>query len=256
MDLNSYLDRIGAARPATLDIAALRELHLRHLHAVPFENLSIHLDEPIDLTEQALLDKIVRRRRGGFCYELNGAFAHLLRGLGFDVTLLSAKVVQPDGRVGPPFDHLALRVELDEPWLVDVGFGRNSLYPLRLNATEPQADPAGEFLVVDTPGGDLELRRDGTPAYILERRGRALEDFVPTAWWQSTSPDSPFTKGPSCSVFTPSGRLTLAGNRLIETVDGVRSEHELADDEAIRHAYREHFGFTLDRLPGAGRKGD
>lgn len=96
--IDAYLARIGARRPAAPDAASLRELQEHHLSTVPFENLSIHLDERITLTEDALFDKIVMRRRGGFCYELNGAFAALLRGLGFDVTLLSAKVFGDGGK--------------------------------------------------------------------------------------------------------------------------------------------------------------
>jgi len=250
MDANSYLDRIGARRPATADAEALRELHECHLRAVPFENLSIHLGEPIELSPDALFDKIVRRRRGGFCYELNGAFAVLLRELGFDVTLLSARVARPDGDFGPPYDHLLLLIDLDEPWLADVGFGKHALHPLRLNATEPQQDLHGEFLIVDTADGDVEVRMDGKPSYVAERRARTLEDFVPTAWWQATSPDSMFRKGPTCSVATEGGRVTLAGDlRIVTGADGRRTETTLDSDEAILAAYHDLFGIDLDRVP-------
>ena len=68
----AYLERLGVATPAVSDAAGLRTLHRAHQLTVPFENLSIHLAEPISLDEADLIDKIVRRRRGGFCYELNG----------------------------------------------------------------------------------------------------------------------------------------------------------------------------------------
>ena len=97
-----YLDRIGASPPSSADAAALAELTRRHLASVPFENLSIHLGEPIELDEDALLAKIVDRRRGGFCYELNGAFGALLAHLGYDVTLLAARVFGDGGALGPP----------------------------------------------------------------------------------------------------------------------------------------------------------
>ncbi|HEV7629258.1 MAG TPA: arylamine N-acetyltransferase, partial [Streptomyces sp.] len=106
----SYLARIGAERPALNDAEALRDLHRRHLLTVPFENLSVHLGEDIVLEAEALTGKIVEDRRGGFCYELNGAFAALLGALGYPVTLLAARVFGKDGRPGPLFDHLALRV--------------------------------------------------------------------------------------------------------------------------------------------------
>lgn len=181
--VTAYLDRIGADRPAGADAGALRELHARHLATVPFENLDIHLGTPIELAEDRLLDKVVRQRRGGFCYELNGAFAALLRALGFRVTLLAASVSGPDG-YGPPFDHLALRVDLDEPWLADVGFGRHSRYPLRLAGRADQPDPGGTFRLADAPAGDVAVLRDGEPQYRVEPRPRALADFAPTCWWQ------------------------------------------------------------------------
>jgi N-hydroxyarylamine O-acetyltransferase len=113
--VDAYLARIGAERPARPDIGSLRDLHLRHLRTVPFENLGIHLGEDIVLESGALVAKIVDRRRGGFCYELNGAFGALLSALGFEVDLLAARVFAGDG-LGVPYDHLALRVG---PWLAD-----------------------------------------------------------------------------------------------------------------------------------------
>ncbi len=106
-----YLARIGCPRPDRPDAGALRALHRAHQMAVPFENLSIHLGEPIVLTEAGLLAKIVTRRRGGFCYELNGAFGLLLEALGFGVERAAARVFGGGG-FGPPFDHMALVVLL------------------------------------------------------------------------------------------------------------------------------------------------
>ena len=250
MDVDAYLARIGASRPPDPTPEALRELHERHLTTVPFENLSVHLPEPIELTEDALFDKIVRRRRGGFCYELNGAFAALLRELGFEVTLLSARVWDGE-HFGAPFDHLALQVDLDEPWLADVGFGRFARYPLRINGCEPQPDPEGEFLVLDAPDGDMDVMHEGKPAYRLERRPRELADFVPTCWWQATSPGSHFTQGPMCTLPRAEGRITLAGDRLIETVDGKRVERVLVGEE-LRDAYRAYFGIDVNEAPAPG----
>jgi N-hydroxyarylamine O-acetyltransferase len=121
--VGDYLARIGVTRPVSADLQALRDLQAAHLLAVPFENLSIHLGEPIVLDQAALVTKVARMRRGGFCYELNGAFAGLLTALGFRVSLLSARVFGEGGQPGPPFDHMTLRVDLAEPWLADVRFG-------------------------------------------------------------------------------------------------------------------------------------
>ncbi|MEC4014809.1 arylamine N-acetyltransferase family protein [Streptomyces sp. H27-D2] len=249
--VDAYLRRIDAARPTRPDAAALRELHLRHLSAVPFENLSIHLGEDIELVEKSLLDKIVQGRRGGFCYEVNGAFAALLGALGFEVTLLAARVHGRDG-LGIPYDHLALRVETCDdsgPWLADVGFGDHSHYPLALDSRTEQADPGGTFRIDEAPDGDLDILKDGTPEFRLEQRPRVLSDFTTGSWWHRTSPKSGFTKGLVCTRITPEGRITLTGRKLVTTVAGERSERMLGTDAEVLAAYREHFGISLDRVP-------
>jgi N-hydroxyarylamine O-acetyltransferase len=249
--LAAYLSRIGVTRPAATDSAALQMLHQAHLLAVPFENLSIHLAEPISLAPGDLLGKIVSRRRGGFCYELNGAFALLLEALGAGVRRVAARVYGEDG-LGPPFDHLALIVELADgsgPWLADVGFGSHSTFPLRLASGQDQPDPGGLFRLTAAGGSDLDVLKDGKPQYRIELRDRALADFVPTCWWQQTSPDSHFTGSSICSRLTPDGRISISGHTLIRTSRGSRAEQVLASDEVLA-AYREHFGISLDRVPG------
>ena len=252
--VDGYLERIGASRPERADAAALAELQLRHLRSVPFENLSIHLGEPIVLEEAALVDKLVGRRRGGFCYELNGAFAALLSALGYEVRLMAARVHTPGG-LGPPFDHLALRVEAagTGPWLVDVGFGSFSCQPLRLDSQVGQPDPAGSFRLTPTAEGDLEVAVDGQPQYRVEVRPRGLADFEPTCWWHQTSPASHFTQSLVCSMLTDDGRVTLSDRTLVETTGTGRHERTLTDDAQVRDAYRVHFGIDLDQLPRSPR---
>src|SRR5262245_39731528 len=114
MNIQAYLDRIDYHGSLDPTAETLRALHVAHLLAVPFENLNIGMGWPIVLDRDALFEKIVLRRRGGFCYELNGLFAALLRALGFDVTLLSAGVARAGGGFGPEFDHLTLRVTTDD----------------------------------------------------------------------------------------------------------------------------------------------
>ncbi|MEV6108567.1 arylamine N-acetyltransferase [Streptomyces sp. NPDC051940] len=250
----AYLARIGAERPQAATAEALRDLHLRHLTAVPFENLSIHLGEDIVLTTQALYDKLVQRRRGGFCYELNGGFAALLTSLGYGVELLSARVFMPDGRLGPPYDHMALRVRTADdpgPWLADVGFGRHTHLPLRYADRADQRDPGGVFRITEAPeGDDLDVLQEDSPVFRLEQRPRELGDFEATCWWQRTSPKSHFTRSLTCSRLTGTGeRVTLSGDRLLVTAaDGARTERRIPEGE-LADAYREHFGMVLDRLP-------
>jgi N-hydroxyarylamine O-acetyltransferase len=249
--VSEYSQRIAVARPARADAEALRQLHRAHQMAVPFENLSIHMGEPISLAEHDLIAKIVTRRRGGFCYELNGAFALLLEALGFEVTRVAARVYGGGG-LGPPFDHLALVVRPADdsgPWLADVGFGSHSTYPLRLDDRRDQQDPAGRFLIAGADHGDLDVLKDAEPQYRLERRARTLGDFVPTCWWQQTAPRSHFRTSVICSRLTEEGRISISGRTLISTSGGTKTENDLADDHAVLAAYHEHFGIELDRVP-------
>ena len=276
--IDAYLRRLGAARPARPTTEALRELHLRHLRTVPFENLSIHLGEEIVLEEKRLLDKVVGAGRGGFCYELNGAFAALLTALGFGVTRLAGRVYGDEGRLGIPYDHLALLVRTVDggEWLADVGFGAHSHYPLAFAERGDQTDPGGTFRVAaagpDAAGvrgaahgvgeeggeggdgpvvGDVDVLRDGRPQYRLEVRPRVLGDFTAGAWWHSTSPSSHFTQSLVCSRITEDGgRITLSGRTFkVSAADGSREERELESDEEVLAVYRERFGIGLDRVP-------
>ncbi|MEV5909691.1 arylamine N-acetyltransferase [Streptomyces chartreusis] len=267
VEVDAYLRRLGVEHPAWPTVDVLRELQLRHLQTVPFENLSVHLGEEIVLEEKRLLDKVVGARRGGFCYELNGAFGALLGVLGFDVSLLAARVYGKEERLGIPYDHMALKVGTVDggAWLADVGFGAHSHYPLAFEARGEQVDPAGVFRVVEAGpdaagvrGGhdsadaaDLDVVMDGRPQYRLDRRPRALGDFVAGAWWHSTSPLSHFTQSLVCSRVTEeAGRITLSGRTFKTTAaDGTREERELGTDEEVLRTYRERFGIELDRVP-------
>ncbi|WP_329340769.1 arylamine N-acetyltransferase [Streptomyces sp. NBC_01352] len=251
----------GSAPGATLEV--LRGLHLRHLQTVPFENLSIHLGEEIVLEEERLLDKVVGSRRGGFCYELNGAFGALLTALGFDVTLLAGRVYGEEGRLGIPYDHLALRVRTvdGDEWLADVGFGAHSHYPLAFRERGEQKDPGGTFRIAEAGpeaagagavgAADLDVVVNGRPQYRLEPRPRVLGDFVAGAWWHCTSPVSHFTQSLVCSRVTEDGgRITLSGRTFKTTAaDGTREERELDSEEEVLAVYRERFGIELDSVP-------
>jgi len=131
MNAAAYLRRIGYTAPITPTLETLRRIHRAHLETVPFENLDISQERRIVLEQDRFVQKIVEENRGGFCYELNGAFAALLGEMGFRVTLLSARPPHQDGSPGPEFDHLALRVDIEQPWLVDVGLGNASWSPCR-----------------------------------------------------------------------------------------------------------------------------
>lgn len=224
----AYLARIGLAEAPPVTPDGLAALHLAHLLTVPFENTSIHAGEPIQLDVAWLHHKIVERRRGGFCYELNGLFAELLATLGFTVERLAARVIGDDGKLGIPFDHMCLRV--DDVWLVDVGFGDNFVRPLRLDERGEQRDGRRSFRIVDA-GPDIRVLEDaGRPAFRFELAPHALADFAPGCEYHQTSPDSPFTRRRVVSRLTSEGRITLRDDRLITTAaGGHKTETPVAD---------------------------
>lgn len=252
IDVDSYLRRIGYEGGHEPDGASLRALHRAHLLAVPFENLDIHLGRPIELSEQSLHRKIVAAWRGGFCYELNGLFAALLRALGFHVSMLSAGVMGAEGDFGPPFDHLALEVA-DAPrsrWLVDVGFGEGFMEPVPFEVGREDLQDTGAYRV-DTDDGQYVLwrRPPGAEAFAAQYRfppdGHALTDFEAMCRYHQTSPASSFPRQRVCSLALPDGRVTLTDASLIITREGRRSEQPIEDDAAYRTALREHFGIEV-----------
>lgn len=249
MNVSAYFDRIGYTGPAAPTAETLIDLHRAHMFTVPFENLDIGLGRKIVCDEASFVRKIVDLRRGGFCYELNGAFAALLRELGFQVTLLSARVPREDGSDGPAFDHLILRVDLEEPWLADVGFGDSFVEPLRLRAGIEQPQFAWNYRIADEQG-PFSMERTGPGGawkrqYSFTLVPRRLDEFASMCHYHQTSPESPFTRKSICSKATPWGRITVADRKLIVTCNGEKRESMLSSDEEWREALRENFGVVL-----------
>ena len=250
MNVATYLKRINYDGVLTRTAQALHDLQMTHLMNVPFENLSIHAREPIDLTEDALFDKIVTRRRGGFCYELNGLFAWLLRGLGFEVTMLSASVARKDGSYTPPFDHMALMVSLEQRWLLDVGFGDTFRVPLLLDNADVQQQNGRSYQVAldDTHYIVMEQKEDKPwqPQYRFTLQAYDFSDYAEMCHYNQTSPDSSFTQGRVCTLATPMGRLTLSETQLITTtLSGERQECEVANEAEHSILLKKHFDIAL-----------
>ena len=246
MMIDEYLARIGYAGPRDPTPAVLRALHERHLLTVPFENLDIHLGREIVADEQRIVDKVVRQRRGGFCYELNGAFAALLRALGFDVDMLSARVPRADGTTSPEFDHMTLLVRsAGERWLADVGFGECFLHPLRLDERGEQRDPAGVFRIEQVNERDWLLSSSAQSEYLFSLVPHPLADFAAMCRYHQTSPQSSFTQKRVCTLATATGRITLRDDRLLVTENGAKREEPVDNDAAWREALRARFGVEL-----------
>lgn len=251
MDVNAYWDRIGFPGQPVPDARTLRAIQQAHLYTVPFENLDISLRRAITLDLPRIYDKIVTRRRGGFCYELNGLLSWLLHELGFAVTLLSAQSFRDNGDFAPDYDHLLLLVTCPGEatrWLVDVGWGSGFELPLDVDKVSPQESGRltwriqrdGEYLSlwqqISAEGWLLHYRFNLAP--------RQYREFAGMCAYHQNSPDSFFMKRKICSLFTPHGRVTLADAKLIITKDDAREEREIPEEE-IPEVLRRYFGVVL-----------
>ncbi|MFN2461812.1 MAG: arylamine N-acetyltransferase [Candidatus Velthaea sp.] len=248
IDVEAYLARIGYEGSLEPSIKTLSALHEAHLNTVPFEDIDVYLGRAINLSEDALFEKIVRRKRGGFCYELNGLFGALLRRLGFDVTLLDAQVSRPGATFGPAFDHIALLVALDRPWLADVGFPRSPVTPLPLDASGRYEVSGVSFRITfdDDTGTLSRLRRGGwEPQYRFNFVPRQIEDFRDMCRFHATSPESPFYRWLGCTIFTADGRTTLSDDTLTVRRGNTRTETPVRPAD-VPATLRTHFGITLD----------
>ena len=252
LNIKAYLERINYCGSLAPTAETLRALQVAHLLTVPFENLSIHASEAIVLDDDSLFTKIVERRRGGFCYELNGLFAALLQALGFEVIMLSARVANAEGGFGPDFDHMALMVKLDQRWLADVGFGDSFREPLLLDVDDDQLQGAEAFRVVHDQGHWTVLRRGEHHKWQVQYRFTLqpyhYADYSERCLFQQTSPESHFTKGRMCSRATADGRITISEMRFITTtLSGERKEREMTSEAEYASILEKHFGIVMTR---------
>jgi N-hydroxyarylamine O-acetyltransferase len=250
VDFDAYLQRINYRGTLAPTAQTLRELQVANLLTVPFENLSIHANQPIVLEDEALFKKIVEHRRGGFCYELNGLFAALLRSLGFKVDMLSAQVATADGHFGPDFDHMVLLVKLEERWIADVGFGDSFLEPLLLDERTEQVQGARSYKIVTDNDHHILMQRGYDREWITQYRFTLqpynYADYAAMCRYHQTSPQSHFTRSRVCTRATPEGRITLSELRFITTSrDGERQETALPDEAEYASLLRKRFGIVI-----------
>ena len=247
MDEREYLARIRYDGPLEPSAETLAGLHRAHMLSVPFENLDLHIGRRNVLDAGHVYEKIVRNRRGGWCFELNGLFALLLEHLGYRVTRCAAGVVLSDEPPMPDFAHLTLRVDLDEPWIADVGFGDSFTEPLRLEDDGDQLR-GGKVYRLERGSGRVTLLQEGSPQYAFTLAPRRMPQFQRMCDALQTPPGH-FTDGPICSRLTDDGRVSLAGMRLITTTPAGRVERELADEAERATVLREAFGVDLGGAP-------
>jgi N-hydroxyarylamine O-acetyltransferase len=248
LDLDAYLNRIGFDGPRTPTAATLWALHEAQAAAIPFENLAIQLGElPLGLDLATLQDKLVRRRRGGYCFEQNLLFAAVLEAIGFRVRRCEARVRLGATRVLPR-THLVLVVAAEEgDVLCDVGFGGDGLlWPVPIDGAA-HAHPDARLRV--TRDGDLLVAQAARgPAwsdlYAFEGRAVSEADWQVANWYTSTHPESRFVTTLTVQRVTRARREVLRGLTYTRSEDGRTSTREVLRADLVPFL-RERFGLEL-----------
>jgi N-hydroxyarylamine O-acetyltransferase len=247
MEIEKYFERIEYRDNAVLTAGVLKALQKNHLLRIPFENLDIHYKVPIELNLESIFEKIVIRRRGGFCYELNSLFHELLNSIGFNVKMISARVFDQKQQIfSPEFDHLAIIAKIDSTdYLVDVGFGEFAFSPLNVELNTIQIDERGSFRI--DKYDDLyykvakQVGKEWVPEYMFTLKKRDLSQFRDMCHYNQTSSLSHFTQNKFCSLATEKGRVTVTGNKVkITEGDGV-TELPLNSEEEFLNALEKYF---------------
>jgi arylamine N-acetyltransferase len=257
-DVAAYFARIDYAGPIDPTLETLAGLVAAHGRWIPFENLDPLLGVPVtDLSPRALIDKLVTRRRGGFCYEHSNLLRYVLEHLGFGVDALTARVVwmSPHGLDGPPtaetHQALAVRIpDVDDPFLVDVGFGGQALTsPIHLTAGPIQRTRHEPYrLRAYHQGYVLEaLVRDiWQPLYTFTTDPRPLVDLQVGSWYASTHPESRFITGLTVTLVTDDARWNLRGHNLTVHTTCAGTERTRFDTAAqVIEVLTKQFGIDL-----------
>jgi len=255
-DIEGYLARIGHAGPREPSVATLRALHLAHTIAIPFENLDARLGRAVPLDLAAIERKLVRDRRGGWCFEQNLLFGAVLRALGFEVTGLAARVLwdRPDGPL-PPRSHMLLRVIAEgTAYVADVGFGGQTLSgPLLLQPGVRQETPHEPFRLVEAGTGlDMQSLVEGTwrSLYRFDFNEQLAQDYEHANYYLATHPESHFRGVVMAARNDPDRRYGLLNHRLSVHVPGGPTERQtISEPAAIRETLETVFRIRLPDWP-------
>lgn len=247
--VTAYLARLNVSSPLSKDLATLRLLQERHMLSVPFENFHVFLGRGASTNLDQLADKVIHRRRGGYCFELNTLYGELLRTLGFTVKPVLARVLLRSPDELPPRNHLVNLIDLAGSWyLTDVGFGGlASRIPLPIAATGEIHDGDGSLRLVPKPDGEYLLERQTTtgwqPQYQFQTIAAAPADIEVVNFYTYQHPDSLFVNHRLIGLFTPTGRIGLFDRQFTERKGVVVvDERELVDEAEWREVVWRKFG--------------
>ncbi|OUJ68690.1 arylamine N-acetyltransferase family protein [Hymenobacter crusticola] len=255
MNTTLYVQRLGYTGALAPNAFTLGDLHQAHVLAVPFEALDVHLGIPITLALDALYRKIVAGRRGGFCYELNALFCHFLQRIGYRATTIAARICTPSG-LGPAYDHMAVCVQLDTHWLLDVGFGDLFRRPLEIIPEVIQFDGFQYFRIQQLAPETFRLwmSPDATTfeeKYEFHTAAVPLDRFHVQCALKQTSASSYFVRNVVCTKPTLQGRKTLFNHTLTVREGEQKRVVVLTSPSELVHALAHEF--EVDIAPYQGQ---
>lgn len=250
MNIEKYIKRIGIKEKLEPTIESLFKLQTAHLYSIPFENLDIHIGTKIELDISKLFEKIITNGRGGFCYELNGLFYELLTSLGFNVTMISAKVYSKEKGYGKEYDHLALLVKIDQDqYLADVGFGEFTMKPLKFELNTQQKDKNGIFSIDKYDEKTFRVNKieysGAIPQYIFKKTSRNLDEFINMCTFHQTSKESHFTHKKIITLPTENGRIRLTSDKLKIQSEEYSNEFLVKNGNDFRKYLKQYFKINL-----------
>ncbi|MCZ0736982.1 arylamine N-acetyltransferase family protein [Phreatobacter sp. AB_2022a] len=251
-ELDAYLARIGVGRPVSLDVDGLSRLHRAHLMAFTWEALDAFMGWPSSTAPAAAFAKMVEGRRGGWCYEMNGLFGAALAGLGFCVTRLCGGVdreMMGDIAIG---NHLTLRVDLDRPYLAEVGLGDGIVEPVPL-VVGPISQRGFDFSIQPTEGGWLRFKNHANGlAHSFDFRSDYSDEaaIATTLGWLTQDPGSPFTNALAILRHNADGYVALKNDCLRHVTAAGFDERRITSADHLAETFRTVF--DLD-IPGPGR---
>jgi N-hydroxyarylamine O-acetyltransferase len=246
LELSAYLHRIGFHGNARPDLATLIAVHRAHQYAIPFENLDVLLRRPVVLDLEANYDKIVCQRRGGWCYEMNGVMGWALKQIGFEVMRMSAGVMRVRAGDAQMGNHLCLLVSVDQPYLVDVGFGGSMAEPLPLRTSEREDRPYRVWLseLVDGNWRYAEIAHGDADAFSFDFRVAQADEALLARQCQflQTDPASPFMQNLVVQRRTADTHRSLRG-RVLAVIHATRVDKKVlnSSDELVA-TLRDSFG--------------
>lgn len=254
MDLKAYFSRIGYDGRRVPDLATLTDIITLHAASIPFEAIDVLLGKGIDTAADAIFDKLVHRKRGGYCFEQNGLLRQVLTALGFEVNTRLARVLwgRPADQPPPNATHMALVVHIDgRDYLADTGFGNGTpTVPLAFDSAEPQTTPLETFHLRPTAEGHvLEMRVGDHWSPVYEILGSEADPAQLTAanLFTSTHPDSRFRNDLMLACATHDARYLLLNNRLmIRPAKGSPEVRSLSNAAAIGETLEAVFGLKIE----------